>query len=314
MPIVVLDSHTLNPGDLSWDALRALGPCAIHDRTPAGEIVARLQGAEIALTNKTPLRAETLAQLPALRYIGVLATGHNVVDSAAARARGIPVTNVPAYGTQSVAQHTFALILELANHAGHHAQTVRAGRWAANPDWCYWDRPLVELDGLTLGLVGYGRIGRAVAALGRAFGMEVIVHSRTPAPGVENAPLDELFRRSDIVSLHCPLTAETQGLVNSARLALMKPTAFLVNTSRGPLVVEADLAAALDDGRLAAVALDVLSTEPPAAGNPLLTARNCLITPHLAWATAAARRRLMDVAVANVRGFLAGQLQNVVNP
>lgn len=312
--IVVLDSHTLNPGDLSWDALRALGPCTLHDRTAAADIVPRLRGATLALTNKVPLRAETLAQLPDLRYIGVLATGYNVVDTAAARARGIPVTNVPAYGTASVAQHTLALLLELANGAGHHAATIRAGRWAASPDWCYWDRPLTELDGLTLGLIGYGRIGRAVAALARAFGLKVIVHTRTPVPDAENVSLDDLLRRSDIVSLHCPLTADNQGLINAARLALMKPTAFLLNTSRGPLIVEADLARALHEGRIAGAALDVLSTEPPAADNPLLAAPNCVITPHLAWATRAARQRLMTVAVANVRAFLAGTPQNVVNP
>lgn len=312
--IVVLDSHTLNPGDLSWDALRALSPCTLHDRTAAAEIVPRLRGATIALTNKVPLRAETLAQLPDLRYIGVLATGYNVVDTAAARARGIPVTNIPAYGTRSVAQHTLALILELANGVGHHAATVRAGRWATSPDWCYWDRPLTELDGLTLGLIGYGRIGRAVAALARAFGLKVIVHTRTPVPDAENVSLEDLLRRSDLVSLHCPLTPENQGLINAARLALMKPTAFLINTSRGPLIVEADLARALAEKRIAGAALDVLSAEPPPADNPLLAAPNCVITPHLAWATRAARQRLMTVAVANVRAFLAGTPQNVVNP
>ncbi|MBS0632523.1 MAG: D-2-hydroxyacid dehydrogenase [Verrucomicrobia bacterium] len=312
--IVVLDSHTLNPGDLSWDALRALGPCTLHDRTAAADIVPRLSGATVALTNKVPLRAETLAQLPDLRYIGVLATGYNVVDTAAARARGIPVTNIPAYGTTSVAQHTLALILELANGVGHHAATVRAGRWVTSPDWCYWDRPLTELDGLTLGLIGYGRIGRAVAALARAFGLKVIVHTRTPVPDAENVSLDDLLCRSDIVSLHCPLTADNQGLINAARLALMKPTAFLINTSRGPLIVEADLARALAEKRIAGAALDVLSAEPPTANNPLLAAPNCVITPHLAWATRAARQRLMTVAVANVRAFLAGTPQNVVNP
>lgn len=310
--IVVLDSHTLNPGDLSWDALRALGPCTLHDRTAAADIVPRLRGATIALTNKVPLHAGTLGQLPDLRYIGVLATGYNVVDTAAARARGIPVTNIPAYGTTSVAQHALALILELANGAGHHAATVRAGRWVASPDWCYWDRPLTELDGLTLGLIGYGRIGRAVAALARAFGLKVIVHTRTPVPDAENVSLDDLLRRSDIVSLHCPLTPENQGLINAARLALMKPTAWIINTSRGPLVVEADLARALHDQTIAGAALDVLSTEPPSADNPLLAAPNCVITPHLAWATRAARQRLMTVAVANVRAFLAGTPQNVV--
>ena len=312
--IVVLDSHTLNPGDLSWDALRALGPYTLHDRTATADIVPRLRGATVALTNKVPLRAETLAQLPDLRYIGVLATGYNVVDTAAARMRGIPVTNIPAYGTTSVAQHTLALLLELANGVGHHAATVRAGRWVTSSDWCYWDRPLTELDGLTLGLIGYGRIGRAVATLARAFGLKIIMHTRTPVPDAENVSLDELLRRSDIVSLHCPLTADNQGLINAARLAPLKPTAFLINTSRGPLIVEADLARALAEKRIAGAALDVLSAEPPTADNPLLAAPNCVITPHLAWATRAARQRLMTVAVANVRAFLAGTPQNVVNP
>lgn len=313
MNLVVLDGHTLNPGDLSWDALRALGPCKIHDRTAPADIVARAHGAEIVLTNKCPLRADTIAQLPALRYIGVLATGHNVVDSAAARARGIPVCNIPTYGTRAVAQHAFALLLELVNGAGHHGATVRAGRWATSADWCYWDRPLVELDGLALGIVGWGRIGRAVADLGRAFGMKIYAHSRGDTPGAERMPLDDLFRRADVVSLHCPLTPETQGLVNAARLALMKPTAILLNTSRGPLVVDADLAAALEAGTIAAAAVDVLSAEPPPASNPLLTAKNCLVTPHIAWAAGAARRRLLDTAVANVRAFLAGAPVNIVN-
>ncbi|MBL9190112.1 MAG: D-2-hydroxyacid dehydrogenase [Opitutaceae bacterium] len=313
MNLVVLDGHALNPGDLSWDALRALGPCTIHERTAPADIVARAREAAIVLTNKCPLRAETIAQLPALRYIGVLATGHNVVDSAAARARGIPVSNVPTYGTRAVAQHVFALLLELVNGAGHHGATVRTGRWAASADWCYWDRPLVELDGLTLGIVGWGRIGRAVADLGRAFGMKIIAHSRGETPGAERVPLDDLFRRADVVSLHCPLTPETQGLVNAARLALMKPTAILLNTSRGPLVVDADLAAALAAGTIAAAGVDVLSAEPPPATNPLLTAKNCLVTPHIAWAAGAARRRLLDTAVANVRAFLAGAPVNVVN-
>ena len=273
MNIVVLDGYTLNPGDLSWDGLEALGTCTIHDRTAPADVVARARHAEIVLTNKCPLRAETIAQLPALRYIGVTATGFNIVDAAAARARGIPVCNVPDYGTRAVAQHTFALILELTNAAGHHARTVREGRWVASADWCYWERPLVELDGRTLGIVGWGRIGRAVAELGRAFGMKIVAASRRETPGAEQVSLDDLFRRSDVVSLHCPLTAETQGMVNAARLALMRSSAFLINTSRGPLIVDADLAAALEAGRLAGAAVDVLSAEPPPDGNPLLAAK-----------------------------------------
>jgi len=317
MNIVVLDGHTLNPGDLSWDELKSLGPCEIFDRTAPDQILARAANAEIILTNKVILNRETIAALPKLRYLGVLATGFNVVDAAAARERGIPVTNIPGYSTRSVAQLTFALLLELTHHTGHHAQTVRDGRWSRSPDFCYWDLPLLELDGLTLGVIGFGQIGREVAKIAQAFGLRVLVNSRTqPAQvpaRVEFVPLDELLPRADIVSLHCPLTSATQHLINTPRLALMKPTAFLINTSRGPLVDEAALADALNSGRLAGAALDVLATEPPPATNPLLTAKNCLITPHLGWATRAARQRLMKIAGANLRAFLAGQPQNVVN-
>jgi len=316
MNIVVLDGFTLNPGDLDWQDLQSLGPCAIYDRTQPAELLSRAADADILLTNKTELAAATIQNLPALKYIGVLATGTNVVDLPAARARGIPVTNVPTYGTKSVAQMTFALLLELAQHAGHHAQTVREGRWTRSLEWCYWDFPLLELDELTLGIVGFGRIGRAVGELGAAFGMKVLACDPTAGPvppRVRLLDLETLFRESDVVSLHCPLTPQTANLVNARRLSLMKPTAFLLNTSRGPLVDEPALADALNSGRLAGAALDVLSTEPPRADNPLLTARNCLITPHLAWATRAARSRLMKIAVENVRSFLDGKAQNVVN-
>jgi glycerate dehydrogenase len=316
MNLVVLDGFTLNPGDLSWDELQSLGPCAIYDRTPPDELLRRAAEADILLTNKTELTAAAIQNLPRLKYIGVLATGTNVVDLAAARARGIPVTNVPAYGTKSVAQLTFALLLELAQHTGHHAQTVREGRWTRSTDFCYWDFPLIELDKLTLGVVGFGRIGRAVGELGAAFGMKVLACARTTdtaAPLARFVELDTLFRESDVVTLHCPLTPETANLINARRLSLMKSTAFLLNTSRGPLVDEPALADALNSGRIAGAALDVLSTEPPRADNPLLTARNCLITPHLAWATRAARARLMTIAVENVRSFLQAKAQNVVN-
>jgi glycerate dehydrogenase len=316
MHIAVLDAFTLNPGDLDWAELQSLGPCAIYDRTPSADLLPRAAAADILLTNKTELASGTIQNLPRLVYIGVLATGTNVVDLAAARARGIPVTNVPAYGTKSVAQMTFALLLELAQHAGHHAQTVREGRWTRSLEWCYWDFPLLELDELTLGVVGFGRIGRAVGGLGAAFGMKVLACHRTVGaapPGVRFVEIDTLFRESDVVSLHCPLTPQTANLVNARRLSLMKPTAFLLNTSRGPVVDEPALADALNSGRIAGAALDVLSTEPPRADNPLLTARNCLITPHLAWATRAARARLMKIAVENVRSFLLGKTQNVVN-
>lgn len=317
MKIVVLDGFTLNPGDLSWEELKTLGPCNIFDRTSPDQLLNRAAGAEIVLTNKVVLTGETLTALPALRYVGVLATGYNVVDTAAAHARGITVTNVPDYSTRSVAQLTFALLLELTHHAGHHAQSVRAGRWHRSADFCYWDFSLLELDGLTMGIVGFGRIGHEVAKLAQAFGLNVLVHSRTRPTelpsGAEFVSLETLLRRSDIVSLHCPLTPETSGLVNSTRLALMKPTALLINTSRGLLVDEPALAAALNSGRLAGAAVDVLSTEPPADANPLLTASNCLVTPHIAWATQAARRRLMQIAVGNLRAFLAGKPENIVH-
>jgi len=315
--IVVLDGYTLNPGDLSWDGLRALGECAVYDRTPPEQVVERARGAEAVLTNKVIIDREKIAQLPEMRYIGVLATGYNIVDTAAARERGIPVTNVPEYGTRSVAQMTFALLLELAQHVGHHAQTVREGRWTKSPDFCYWDYPLVELAGKTMGIVGIGRIGRATAELALAFGMKVLAHDvNTPAnlpADIRMTDLETLLRESDVVSLHCPLTAENQGLIDRERLALMKPTAFLINTSRGPLIVARDLADALNADRLAGAGVDVLPVEPPPADNPLFTAKNCLVTPHIAWATGAARARLMDTVVENLRAFLAGKSQNVVN-
>jgi len=315
MKIVVLDGYTINPGDLSWEGLEGLGECAVYDRTPPEKVVERAAGAEVVLTNKVVLDGAVMARLPALKYIGVLATGYNVVDTAAARERGIVMTNVPAYSTRSVAQLVMALVLELAHHVGDHSRGVHEGRWTRSPDFAYWDWPLVELDGLAMGIVGFGQTGRAVAELARAFGMRVLVHTRTPkaGPSVEFVDLETLLRRSDVVSLHCPLTPETEGLVNAGRLALMKPTAFLINTSRGPVVNEHDLAEALNTGRIAGAGLDVLSTEPPKADNPLLAAKNCFITPHFAWATRAARERMMKTVVANVRGFLAGRSKNVVN-
>jgi glycerate dehydrogenase len=316
MNIVVLDGFTLNPGDLSWDELKALGPCEVYDRSSPIEVAVRAAKAEILVTNKTDLNRHLIEHLPALKYIGVSATGTNIVDLQAARLRGIPVTNVPGYGTDSVAQTTVALLLELTNRVGHHSDTVRAGRWSSSPDWCYWDCPLVELHGRTMGIVGLGRIGRAVAGLASAFGMNVIgctKNSKPPLPFVTIVDVETLFRESDVVTLHCPLTPETKLLVNRQRLASMKPTAFLLNTSRGLLIDEPVLADALNSGQIAGAGLDVLSVEPPPADHPLLRARNCLITPHLAWGTQAARRRLLQVTVENVRAFLNGRPQNVVN-
>jgi len=316
--IVILDGLAVNPGDLSWAPVEALGEVTVHEVTPPALTVARAAGAEVLLTNKTRLGEAELAALPSCRYIGVLATGTNVVDLAAAARRGVVVTNVPAYSTASVAQATFALLLELTHHVGHHAETVRAGRWSRHRDFCYWDHPLIELDGLVLGLVGLGHIGRAVAAIGHAMGMRVIAYAPRPPAArpewVRLAGLEEVFRESDVLSLHCPLTAENAGMVNAERLRLMKPTALLLNTARGGLIDEAALAEALNAGRLAGAGLDVLSSEPPPADNPLLQARNCLITPHLAWATRRARERLMATAAGNLKAFLDGRPVNVVAP
>lgn len=316
MRIVVLDGHTLNPGDLTWEPIRALGDCAVYDRTPATQVAERAAGARVILTNKATLDRGTIEALPELRLIAVTATGYNVVDTAAAKDRGVTVCNVPEYGTPNVAQHVFALLLELTTHTGHHAQTVREGRWGAAADWCYWDSPLLELNGLTMGIVGYGRIGQAVGRIARAFGMSVIAHRRqgaTADEGVRTVGLDALFRESDVVSLHCPLTPENARMVNAERLATMKPSAFLINTARGGLIDEADLAAALNAGTIAGAALDVLTSEPPRTGSPLIGANNCIITPHIAWASRPARQRLLDVTAENLRRFLDGRPQNVVN-
>lgn len=313
MKIVVLDGYTLNPGDLSWEELRSLGEVEIYDRTPEDETVNRASGAEIILTNKTLLMAGDIEKLPGLKYIGVLATGYNVVDIEAARQHGIIVTNVPAYSTMSVAQHVFALILEFFNGICSLSDGVRNGRWSSSIDFCYWDKPLTELAGLTIGIVGFGRIGKAVAVIAEAFGMKVIVNGRNEVSGYENHTVEELLKRSDIVTLHCPLTPETKGMINSDRLRLMKRSALLINSARGPLVIEKDLSDALNDGIIAGAALDVLSVEPPPEDHPLLSARNCIITPHVAWASFAARNRLMKIAVENVRHFLDGKPLNVVS-
>lgn len=321
MKIVILDGYCLNPGDLSWQGFEALGEVTVYDRTPLddeGEILRRIGDAEVVLTNKTPLSRATLDRCPRLRYIGILATGYNVVDTAAAREHGIPVCNVPTYGTQSVAQFAIALLLEICHHVGHHDRAVHDGAWCRCPDYCFWDYPLIELAGKTMGIVGYGKIGRTVGHIAAALGMEVIATGRTPwADGSAEAryvPLEELLRRSDVVSLHCPLLPETRGMINKASIATMKDGAILLNNSRGPLIVEQDVADALNSGKLSAAGVDVADVEPMDPTSPLLGAKNCIITPHISWAPLEARSRLMDTAVANLQAFLAGTPVNVVDP
>ena len=317
MKIVVLDGYTLNPGDISWDGLRAHGDVVIYDRTPTDKIVERAMGAEIVYTNKTPLKKEVLKQLPSLMFIGVLATGYDVVDTKAAKENGIVVTNIPGYGTDSVAQFTFALLLELCHHVQCHSNDVMQGKWSQSIDFSYWDYPLVELSGKTMGIIGFGRIGSKVADIAAAFGMHVIGNSQpeTDQSNRQNfkwTDLNQLLEQSDVISIHCPLFPETRGLINRERLRLMKDSAFLLNTSRGPIVVEEDLAEALNQGTIAGAALDVLSVEPPTKDNPLFSAKNCIITPHIAWATKEARTRLMTIAVNNLSAFLSNQPVNVV--
>jgi len=317
MKITVLDGNCLNPGDLSWDAFREFGLVEVFDRTAEDQVLAHASGAGALLTNKVTLGPGLLRQLPELRYVGVLATGYDPVDIVAAKELGIVVTNIPTYGTASVAQFVFALLLELCHRVGMHADAVRAGEWSRSADWSFSKSPLVELAGKTMGIVGFGRIGRSTARIADAMGMRVAACDtyRGNPPGYaefEWLELDELLKRSDAVSLHAPLFAETYGMINKVTLELMKPSAFLINTSRGPLVVDQDLADALDAGRLAGAACDVLSLEPPPPDNPLLSARNCLVTPHIAWATREARARLMEQAVDNFRGFLQGAPRNVV--
>lgn len=318
MRIVVLDGYTLNPGDNPWDELAQLGDLMVYDRTPREQIVERARGAEIVITNKTPLTATTLGQLPRLQFVAVLATGYNVVDVAAARARGIPVSNVPEYGTDSVAQHVFALLLELCHHVALHDAAVKAGEWIRSVDFCFWKAPPLELSGLTMGIVGFGRIGQRVGALAHAFGMNVLAAggTRREDPGYRPfawTTMPQLFVAADVVSLHCPLTADNAQFVNRDRLQHVKPSAFFINVARGGLVDETALAEALNAGRLAGAAVDVVSAEPMRPDNPLLGARNCLITPHMAWASLAARRRLMLATAKNVEAFLAARPINVVN-
>ncbi len=320
MKIVILDGYSLNPGDLDWSVFSDMGETVVYDRTPVDdekEIIRRIGDSEIILTNKTPISRAILERCPAVRYVGLLSTGYNVVDVEAARERGIPVCNVPGYGTASVAQMTIALLLEICHRVGHHNQAVHAGRWSESVDYCFWDGTLIEAAGKTMGIVGFGSIGQAVGRIAEALGMTVIAsgphpwgEGERPAPYV---PLEELLGRSDVVSLHCPLFPETRGLINRETIAKMKDEAILLNTSRGPLLVEQDVADALNSGKLYAAGVDVAETEPIPAASPLLTAKNCVITPHIAWAPLEARRRLMDIAAGNLRSFLSGKPVNAVN-
>ena len=318
MDIVILDGYAENPGDLSWAPIGDQGTLTVYDRTPPEEVAARIGGAEIVFTNKTPLTRAVFDACPTIRYVGVLATGFNVVDLEAASAHGVTVTNIPSYGTQAVAQFVFALLLELCHHVGYHSQTVHAGRWSQAPDFCYWDYPLIDLEGKVMGIVGYGRIGQAVAARARAFGMEVVAYSpRRPVPegdGVRAASLDQVLADSDVISLHCPLNEESRGLISHKTLEQMKPGVLLINTARGPLIVEEDLRDALESGRVGGAAVDVLAEEPPRHGSPLIGAPNCIITPHIAWAAKAPRVRLMEIAGRNLAAWLSGAPENVVNP
>jgi glycerate dehydrogenase len=319
--VVVLDGYTLNPGDLSWETLEKLGNCRIYDRTAPADIISRAADAEIVLVNKVIMNRRELEQLPRLKYIGVLATGYNVVDVTAAKERGITVTNIPAYSTASVAQQVFAHLLNLTMHVAPHAQAVRSGRWGNSVDFCFWDFPLIELQDLTLGIIGCGRIGQETAKIARAFGMKVIgcgrnaassAAVRAPDSAIEMVPLDTLFKNADVITLHCPLTAGNRQMINAGKLSLMKKNALLINTSRGALIDETALADALNNGIIAGAGLDVLSSEPPAPDNPLLTAKNCSITPHIAWATLASRQRLLNTAVENIQNFLNGTVKNQV--
>ena len=319
MKIVILDGYTENPGDLSWAGLEALGELTVYDRTPKDQIVERIGDAEIVITNKTPITAEIIDACPNIRYIGILATGYNVVDIAKAKERGIPVCNVPGYSTPSVVQHVFALLLEITNHVGEHSASVHAGQWAANPDFCYWLHPLIELCGKTFGIVGYGTIGKAVARVAEALGMEVLVCARHVDPSQETAHIhyasrEEIFAKADVISFHCPLFPETTGIVNKDSIAGMKDGVILINTARGPVVVDQDVVDAVKSGKIAAFAADVVSTEPIPKDNPLQGVENIYLTPHIAWAPLESRQRLMDISVSNLKAFLDGAPVNVVNP
>jgi glycerate dehydrogenase len=313
MKIVVLDGYTENPGDLSWGGLEKLGELKVYDRTPKDEVAKRISDAEAIYTNKTPVTRETMDACPKLKFIGVLATGYNIVDVAAAKEKGIIVSNIPTYGTAAVAQMAIALLLEICHHTAHHSDAVYAGRWEKNADWCFWDYPLIELAGKTMGIIGYGRIGQSTGAIAKALGMKVIAYDAF-VKAEESVDLETLLKTSDVITLHCPLFPETQGIINSANIAKMKDGVIILNNSRGPLVVEQDLCDALNSGKVYAAGLDVVSSEPIHGDNPLLKAKNCIITPHISWAPKESRERLMNIAVENLEKFIAGTPVNVVNP
>lgn len=320
MKIVVLDGYTENPGDLSWEELGKLGELKVYDRTSLTneeEIIERIGDVQIVYTNKTPITKKVLDQCKGIRYIGVLATGYNVVDYLYAREKGIPVTNVPTYGTASVGQFAIALLLEICHHVGHHNQAVHEGRWERNPDWCFWDYPLIELEGKTMGVIGFGRIGQRTAAVAKALGMKILAYDQVQSESGgtigEYVELDRLLGESDVIALHCPLFPETEGIINRETIGKMKDGVILINNSRGPLIVEQDLADALREGKVRAAAVDVVSTEPIKGDNPLLQAPNCIITPHISWAPKESRQRIMDCAVENLRAFLEGKPVHVVN-
>ncbi len=318
MKIVVLDGYTLNPGDISWEGLEAFGEVTVYDRTKAEEVVARIGDAEAVYTNKTPITKETLDACGNVKFIGVLATGYNIVDIEAAKAKGIPVCNIPTYGTAAVSQFAIALLLELCHHVGEHSDAVKAGEWTNNPDWCFWKYPLVELAGKTMGIIGFGRIGQDTGKIAQALGMKVLAYDAYQNPALESetchyADLDTLLAQSDVISLHCPLFPSTEGIINKDSIAKMKDGVMIINDSRGPLIVEEDLRDALNSGKVAGAALDVVSTEPIKKDNPLLDAKNVILTPHIAWAPKESRQRLMDIAVANLKAYVDGEPQNVVN-
>jgi len=317
MKIVILDGYTENPGDLSWESMEKLGELKVYNRTPTNQIVERIGDADAVIVNKTPISAQTIAACTGIKYIGVLATGYNIVDVEAAKVKKIKVTNVPTYGTAAVGQFAIALLLEICHHVGHHSKAVLEGRWEKNPDWCFWDYPLIELADKTIGIIGFGRIGQTTATIAKAMGMNVLAFDEHPNDTgkaiADYVSLDELYAKSDVISLHCPLFPSTEGIINKNSIAKMKNGIIILNNSRGPLIVEQDLADALNSGKVYAAGLDVVSTEPIKAGNPLLKAKNCLITPHISWAPKESRQRLMDIAVSNLESYISGNPINVVN-